>query len=447
MESILIPRIFDRSLSASLDSNLITVILGPRQTGKTTSVNLLLKDIPPNNKLVLNFDSSFIREKVISSERYITDEIEATIMQLLDTFKGRFFLFIDEAQKCPTSFEQIKMLYDRYSPCLKIIMSGSSTLEMMDKTAETLAGRIQTFRIFPFSIAEAGVFMKFGDIDQTSRFFTYLFSGDISVEFINGLIREKRPKSGQIKTLIQRLITRSLFPPTFTKITEDEVDRWLLDYIDTYIERDMRSVAEIGNIAGFKKAVSQLAARCGNLLVVKEIAADSAINHITARKYINIWQESLTGFLLSPFFINPSTRIKKSPKVYFIDNGLPWALTGFKDRALLEAGGEIGNLFENLIIAEFTKYGAIFHRRPQFFFWEKSHVSEVDLVIQTQGFSIPVEIKWTSSWNDRILRGIDAFKMHHQERGVRVPFSLVIYNGEFFMPRKDVFCIPAWMMG
>jgi hypothetical protein len=326
-------------------------------------------------------------------------------------------------------------------------MSGSSTLEMMDKTAETLAGRIQTFRIFPFTISEAGVFMNISDIDQTRQFFNHIFSGELSLDFINRLIREKRPKSRQIKSLIEQLITRSLFPPTFTRIAEEEVSAWLMDYIDTYIERDMRSVAEIGKITGFKKIVSQLATRCGNPLVTKELAADSGVNHITAKKYINIWQESLTGFLLSPFFINPSTRIKKSPKVYFIDNGLTWALTGFKDRALLEAGGEIGNLFENLIIAEFAKYGAIFPKRPQFFFWKKSDVSEIDLVIQSQGLIIPIEIKRASSWNDRILRGIDAFKVCHQKIGIRVPFSLVIYNGEFFMPRKDVFCIPAWMIG
>lgn len=447
METILIPRIFDETLKASLDSNLITVVLGPRQTGKTTSVNLLLKDILPNNKLTLNFDSSFTRDKVMADERYILDEIEAVLLQPFDRFKGRFFLFIDEAQKCPSSFEQIKILYDKYSPALKIVITGSSTLEMINRTAETLAGRIQTLRIFPFTISEAGMFMKFGNIDETKEFFTHIISGDISVDFINKIIKEKKPKSRQINTLIERCITRSLFPPTFTRITEEMVSVWLSDYIDTYIERDMRSVSEIGNITGFKKTVSLLAARTGSLLVINELANDSAISHITAKKYINIWQESLTGFLLPPFFVNTATRIKKSPKVYFIDNGLSWALTGYKDIALLSASGEIGNLFENLIITEFTKYAGIFPKKPQPFFWEKSQISEVDLIIQTQGLVIPIEIKRTSSFNEKILRGIDAFKMCHQSKGIKIPFSLVIYNGEFLMPRKDIFCIPAWMIG
>lgn len=446
MEKKIVFRIFDQFLKLSFDSNLITVVLGPRQTGKTTSINLLLKDIPANQKLSLNFDSSFVREK-IETEDYLQEKIESILFSSLDNFSGKFFLFIDEAQKCPSSFEQIKILYDKYSPKLKIIMSGSSVLEMMDKTAESLAGRIQTFHIYPFSIAEIGMFSGIDDLENSKEFFQQLFSGGLSLEFINEIIKYKKPKSEKISSLIEQLLTRSLFPPTYTKINEEMVEQWLSDYIDTYLERDMRTVSEIGNIQGYRNLIRQLASRTGNLLVTKSVALDSGVNHLTAAKYINLWMESLIGILLQPFFINPSTRIKKSKKVYFCDNGLSWALTGFENTSILRAGGKIGNLFENLIITEFMKYGCIFPKRPQFYFWEKSEVSEVDLIIQSQGLTIPVEIKWADKWNNKMLRGINTFKEHHQGKGLTIPYSLIIYNGEFLQPQQDVFCIPVWLLG
>ena len=117
----------------------------------------------------------------------------------------------------------------------------------------------------------------------------------------------KNRKVADKKDLVERLLTRSLFPPTFSKIEEADIPRWLNDYIDTYVERDMRSLKDIGNIEGYRRVVAQLAARVGRLMDFHALAADSGVNQITAKKYVSVWQESLIGFLLSPFFLNLAT--------------------------------------------------------------------------------------------------------------------------------------------
>ncbi|MFV1952153.1 MAG: ATP-binding protein [Nitrospinota bacterium] len=441
-----IERIYSPYLRRSLNNPLITVIIGPRQSGKTTSVNSFLDGIATNRKFYLNLDSLFERDRVTKNENYLQEQIEETLGFSLNLLKEIFYFFIDEAQKLPLIFESIKILYDKYSPSLKIIMSGSSSLELLDKTAESLAGRVQILRIYPFSMSEASLYEEIGGFECAGALYKGIFSGSLNQNQLSQLIKEFKPKSKKKIQLIDKLITRSLFPPTFSKIGEDAIPRWLIDYIDTYIERDMRSVKDIGNIEGYRKVVAQLSSRLGSLLEYNQLGADAGVNQVTTKKYVTIWQESLIGFLLSPFFLNISTRIKKSKKVYFFDNALIWALSGFKERLLIEASGESGHYFENLIITDFIKWGINLEKPPSFHFWQKSLASEIDLVISTKGMTIPVEIKYSSVWDKKYLHAIDMFKEKHRKKGLNIPFSLIIYRGDFMVPGKDIFCLPVWAL-
>jgi predicted AAA+ superfamily ATPase len=295
-------------------------------------------------------------------------------------------------------------------------------------------------------MSEASLYEGVGGFECARALYKGIFSGSLNKKYLSNLINEFRPKSKKKMQLIDRLLTRSLFPPTFSRIDYDAVPRWLIDYIDTYIERDMRTVKDIGDIEGYRKIVAQLSSRTGSLLEYKRLGDDAGVNQITAKKYTAIWQESLIGFLLQPFFLNISTRIKKSKKVYFFDNALIWALSGFKDRQILEASGELGHYFENLIITDFIKWGTNLKMPPSFYFWQKSPAAEIDLVISAKGMAIPVEIKYSSSWDKKYLHPIDMFKEIHKGKRLNIPFSLIIYRGDFMAPREDVFCIPVWAL-
>ncbi|MBI5634142.1 MAG: ATP-binding protein [Nitrospirae bacterium] len=445
-QSRIISRIHTSALERSVSSQLITALIGPRQSGKTTSINSLVRDVPINRKLYINLDSSFERDRIRNNEHYLLNRIEEIMEGKLASITERFYLIVDEAQKFAPVFESIKILYDQYADNLKIILSGSSSLELLDRTSETLAGRVHILRIYPFSMSEASLYENIDDLASGKAVYQNIFSGSLNKDILAGLINEFRPKCGKKAALIETLLTRSLFPPTFSRIDQESIPRWLSDYIDTYIEKDMRSVADIGNIEGYRRVVAQLASRAGSLLDYSHIGRDAAVNQLTAKKYVSIWQESLIGFLLSPFFLNLSTRIKKSKKVYFFDNALIWALSGFKEKRIIEASGETGHYFENLIITDFMKWGANLDIQPSFFFWEKSEASEVDLVISSKGMTIPVEINYSTTWDKRHLHAIDMFREKHSEKGLSIPFSLIIYRGDFFVPREDVFCIPAWIL-
>ncbi|MEW6679607.1 MAG: ATP-binding protein [bacterium] len=445
-KSRIIERIYNPHLLRSLNNPLITVLIGPRQAGKTTSVNNILSDIEPSKKFYLNLDSSFERDKVRNNEAYLQERIEETIGFRMDLLKERFYLLIDEAQKLPSIFEVIKILYDKYYHHLKIIISGSSSLELLDKTGETLAGRVCVLRIYPFCMSEASLYETMGGFESAETLYKGIFSGSLNKKFLSQLIREFKPNSKKKMQLINRLITRSLFPPTFSRINEDAIPRWLIDYIDTYIERDMRSVKDIGNIEGYRKVVGQLSLRVGSLLEYNQLGNDAGINQITTKKYVTIWQESLVGFLLSPFFLNISTRIKKSKKVYFFDNALIWALSGFKAREILKASGECRDYFENLVITDFIKWEINLEKPPSFYYWQKSPASEIDLVINTEGLTIPIEIKYSNLMDKKYLHAIDMFKEKHKGKGLKIPFSLIIYKGDFIAPAEDVFCIPVWAL-
>ena len=126
-------------------------------------MNNFLESVPPDRKFYLNLDSSFERDRVAGRESYLTDRIEETLGFKLERLTERFYLFVDEAQKLPLIFEIVKMLSDRYSRNLKIILTGSSSLELLDKTSETLAGRIQFLRIYPFTLSEAAFYEEIDD--------------------------------------------------------------------------------------------------------------------------------------------------------------------------------------------------------------------------------------------------------------------------------------------
>lgn len=382
----------------------------------------------------------------MSRETYLQDRIEEALGFTLDRLSEKFYLFIDEAQKLPAIFEVVKILYDRYSPNLKLIISGSSSLELLDRTAETLAGRVQTLRLFPFSMSEASLFEEIDTFECAERLYNTIFSGSLDSDRLTGLMREYRPKSRKKMKMIERLITRSLFPPTFSRISEDAIPRWLMDYIDTYLEKDMRSLRDIGNIDGYRKVLAQLSARAGSLLEYSKLGTDAGVNQITAKKYVTIWQESLIGFLLDPFFMNLSTRIKKSKKVYFIDNALVWALSGFKGRQIIEASGQVGHYFENLIISDFIKWGTNLEHPVSFHFWEKSRASEIDLVLSTRGMTIPIEIKYSDTYEKKHIRSITTFMENHKGKGLHIPFSLIIYRGEYMALDNNIFCIPVWAL-
>lgn len=438
-----INRIFESNLIQSIESYQITVLLGPRQVGKTTSILHFLNSVNPDEKLILNFDSSFVRKKVTGIEDFIQMEIEKIARKPIRDI-NRFFLFIDEVQKCPESIELIKIIYDQYSPRIKIILSGSSALQIKDRLAETLGGRIHSIYVFPFSLSES-YFLENSEKIQSIELFKNIFSVQLNKDFLLDFEVAYRYRKESAEKIVKERCTSTLFPKAIIDIEKDLHKDWLVDYIDTYIEKDITELRELYNITLYRTALAQYAMRIGSVIKYESIGRDVGADYRTIQKYIYYINKSLIGYQLSPYFQNFSKIIKKSQKAFMIDNGLINALMDFPEFNILEASGKIGNLFENLIISEFRKFSFLCPARPSLYYWYKTELSEVDLILSFGGNLIPIEIKWQTEYNPKLVKGLMIFKGEYKGP-LQIPFSLLIYNGPLKFIEDNIYCIPSYLL-
>ena len=435
-------RLIDGILEKNLDSPLITVVTGPRQVGKTTTISRILSKISENRVLILNMDFSRTIKEIRNDEQWFEKQIAALTGIRIEDLKDKVYIFIDEAQKYPEIFPIIKILHDTYKGKVKIILSGSSDLEIKQKTAETLAGRTLTYHMHPFSISE--VICR--DSGERGSTVLSILDGDLSFGSLKELELDRCADWKGEFPKIEEYAVQCLLPPVYSDVAPDEVNNWILSYIDSYIERDMRSLHEIGNIESYREVVIQFCQRIGSHLSFSSLARDAGINWLTCKKYISYLKQSLMAYSLKPFFINISKRVKKSPKMYMADNGISRALSDFPSVEILKASGKIGNYFENLILNEFRKWNSVRTTPAQFYFWESTAVSQVDLIIETEGKTIPVEIKYGNSFKTEYIRGIETFKDSYSEKGLEIPFSLVVYNGPLTQVKPDIIAMPFWLL-
>lgn len=234
-----------------------------------------------------------------------------------------------------------------------------------------------------------------------------------------------------------------LFPESSTS---PEPEQWLRDYLATYLEKDVRSLATVGNVALFRAAIRQIAARTGSTMKWETAAQEIGTTSVTLRKYAGLIEQTLNLVRLAPFAVNPVKRVIKAPKLYLIDTGLMWALRGFEDLRLLEASGMLGLYAEQLAIAEVAKWCSLEPTLPELRFWSKTATSEVDLVVSNRGYHIPFEIKRGHSFLRRWLRGLDAFDADHRNLGIEIPYRIVLHFGEPAHPDERTWVLPVWAL-
>jgi predicted AAA+ superfamily ATPase len=178
-----------------------------------------------------------------------------------------------------------------------------------------------------------------------------------------------------------------------------DVDRqlWCTSYIQTYLERDVRQIVNVGDINTFNRFLRLCAARTGQILNMSELARDVGISVPTIRKWLSVLEASYQIHLLPPHFNNLGKRIVKSPKLYFLDTGIATFLLGLHSREPTMQGPMIGPLFETMVVSEWVK--AFYHRgeRPELYYWRSKAGVEVDLIVDRNGKLYPMEIKSTST--------------------------------------------------
>jgi hypothetical protein len=228
-------------------------------------------------------------------------------------------------------------------------------------------------------------------------------------------------------------ILRGAYPELINN-ADREARLWQASYIQTYLERDVRNLRNIGDLTQFQTYLRALASRSAQLLNLSELARDVGVSVSTAKDWLSILEASFQIFILRPYFVNIGKRLVKSPKVYFMDTGLLCYLVGLREPGHASSGPMGGAIFENLVTSEL--YKTLIHRgeEPVLHFWRTASGAEIDLVVESQARLIPLEVKLSATPRMEMAHGISAFR---KDYGERVGPGYVIHSGDVFLPLGD----------
>jgi len=358
----------------------ITVLVGPRQVGKTTLLKLLQKDLEKTGErtIFLNLDYE-------PDMRYVTSQQNLLAKIELEFGNRQGYVFIDEIQRKENAGVFLKGIYDLGLP-YKFIVSGSGSLELKEKIQESLAGRKRLFEIYPVSFEE---FINY----KTGYKYTHQLIQYLKIE------KDKRDR------FFSEYLNFGGYPRIITESGQAEKNQLMNEIFRSYVERDIVYLLNIGRTDAFINLVKILAANIGQIVNYSAIAARLNISLQTLKKYIWYLEKTFIVNLLTPFHQNYKKEITKSPNLYFNDLGmLNYALGkfGFYDE-IQEQGFLFQNFIYTIIREKFTKYSDRIH------FWRTSDKAEVDFVIEQSGRIVPIEIKYMSLKKQTVKRSLRSF--------------------------------------
>lgn len=395
MAETYIPRSLESVLKRVVREFPAAAVVGPRQSGKTTLLNHLFAGKIP----LVSLELPDVRAAALNDPRGFLNLNPPPVI-------------FDEIQYAPELLPYIKEKIDaRRNRAGQYILTGSQNLLLMQQVTESLAGRAAVLKLLPLSRWE------------------------VEGRPARSLPWEKKTSSLSKQTQ-QELWGRILrgFYPELVRNPARDFRLWYASYIQTYLERDVRNLRNIGDLTQFQTFLRALAARSAQILNVSDLARDVGVSVNTAKDWISLLEASFQVFLLRPYYANIGKRLVKAPKIYFTDTGLLCYLVGLRDVEHAMNGPMGGAIFENLVIADMLKIFLHRGEEPALYYWRTSHGSEVDLVIETQSGPIPIEIKQTETLRPEMAKGVVSFRDDFGQKAAR---GYVVFPGEAALPLAE----------
>jgi len=442
----LISRSLQSTFAAQINSPYIQILTGACRTGKTTllqqCIDYLLhhQAVPAKNIFYLNFDDIELRSELKNNPHLLLEIIELFSGKSIAENHATIYLFLDEVQKYPDYFDQIKFYYDTYGSKLQFILSGSAALEIGSRTVETFAGRSRHNYLFPFSLKEI-VSHNFPGIKLPSLL-CYLLNNQFHPDNFRESYSHLLPISHKLTSLLQKILISGLLPEPFLAKEAGEAIEYLRQYRLTYLERDIRSLTQVGNLEDFSRLLNLVILQIGNLLVKSRFASDVGITQNTVSKYLSILEQTFVLEQMRPYTAHIRKRLVRSPKLYFFDVGFFSLVSGLKSYEVLKTAGKLGAVFENLCFNEIKKNISAAIPSSNIFFWRTAGGAEVDFVIENHDHLIPIEVKFSSSYGPSDLKNLLRFKQDYPQQVNRMIF---IYNGPVKMD-GDIIFVPVWLI-
>lgn len=350
-------------------------LTGPRQAGKTTLAKAVFPD-----KAYVSLEDPDQREFATSDPR---------------GFLGQFpdGAVLDEVQRTPALFSYLQTRMDDDGRMGLFVLTGSQQFGLNQHIAQSLAGRVGYLHLLPFAYSEL--------------------------------------QENLASTDLETMLLRGFYPPLFERGVPPHV--WYADYVATYIERDLRQMIHVRDLAAFQRFLRMCAARTGQMLNLSALAADCGITHNTAKSWISILEASYLVILLQPWHRNLGKRLVKTPKLYFLDTGLAAWLAGLRQTNDLALGSLRGPLFESWVIGEFVKHRRNHALPNELYYWRDSSGNEIDLLVESGPDSVfPLECKAGQTIATDWFKPLQSFR-----DAAGLSDAALIYGGATNQPRSQ----------
>ncbi|KKP22567.1 MAG: hypothetical protein SZ59_C0005G0032 [candidate division TM6 bacterium GW2011_GWF2_28_16] len=350
----MLKRDLEKEIKLSAKMFPVIAILGPRQSGKTTLAQYCFKKY------------NYVSLEDLDQRKFAHEDPRLFLEKKIN----KYGIILDEIQFAPDLLSYIKTYVDKSKKQGEIIITGSQNFLLNESISQSLAGRVAIMTLLPLSIKEF-----------------------------------KRNK------ILPKNVESILISGSYPKIADKKVtaEKWYPSYVKTYIERDVRSLKNIGDVTTFQHFLKLCAGRVGQVLNLSSLSNDCGIDVKTAKSWLSILEQCYILFLLQPYYKNFSKRLIKSPKLYFYDSGLLCHLLGVEDEEHLMGHSSRGNIFESFVISEIIKSFYNRDKVPNIYFWRDSAGNEIDCLIEKGQKLIPIEIKAGKTINSSFFDNLQSW--------------------------------------
>lgn len=351
----------------------VVTILGPRQSGKTTAVKTLFPDKP-----YANLEQPDVRELAIHDPRAFLNQYPQGAI-------------IDEIQRAPELLSYLQVVVDEHPQAGLFILTGSQQLSLNEAITQSLAGRTDIIKLLPLSITE---------LTQSN---VYLATDE--------------------------LIFKGFYP----KLHAHSLNtlRFYRNYLETYVERDVRRLLAIKDFTRFELFLKLCAARMGQIFNASELSNEVGVSSHTIKDWLSVLEASFIIFRLPPYYTNIKKRLIKSPKIYFYDTGLASYLLGIHSRHQVRRDPLYGHLFENLVVSELMKTLFNSGQPTNLYFYRDSSQKEVDVLFEQGRQLTAIEIKSAQTFTKEFVQPLHYLKNLLHDR---IQKSYLIYDGDMTQP-------------
>jgi uncharacterized protein len=385
----------------------VITLTGPRQSGKTTLVRSLFED------------TRYVSLETPSERRHALEDPVGFLARFPDA------VIIDEAQRAPELFSYIQTIVDEEDRSGRFILTGSQNFLLLEGVTQSLAGRAAITHLLPFNLREIHRVAVPEALDDGLEPFE----------------PERRPHGQKPASSLMGALIAGFYPRIHDKGLEPY--GWLDNYVQTYLERDVRQLEHVGDLASFERFLRLVAGRSGQLLNLSALASDTGVSQPTATRWLSILEASFLVKRVQPYHKSYRKRLVKAPKLYFLDSGLLCYLLDIRTPDELFIHPARGAIFEGFVLAEIVKRAYNRGERPRLYHWRDSAGHEVDFILERGQRRAVIEVKSSATLHGDHVRGLHWWRDLAQDDQASL---VLVTGGEEEMDYKGVHVLPWWRL-